>query len=361
MPNKIEGLKKIAILRANALGDFIVTLPAIQALRNTYPGAEIILLGKPWHKDFLKKGRSPVDRVIVVPIMQGIREEKGKMPDPSEIADFFTSLKKEKLDAAVHFQGQGISANPFLKKTLAIITAGLASPDVEKPDRYVPFYYYQNEVTRYLEVASLLGAVPTNLEPEINILPEDMAEAEKLIYSLKTNDPIIVIHPGSVDRRRMWLCERFSAVANNLAEAGFAVIFTGSQPETVLISEIQANMQQPSFNAAGKLSLGGLAGLFAKTKIVISVDTGPLHLARAAGAKTVGLYWAPNLINWGPLTRKKHFPVISWCMECPHCGTIPNDPFPFLPTKSNCDHNFSFIKDITVSQVLNAIKTLLYL
>ena len=65
---KIKNVKKIAVLRCGALGDFIVTLPALKAMHNAYPEAEIILLGKPWHKKFLIKNRTPVDRVVVVPI-----------------------------------------------------------------------------------------------------------------------------------------------------------------------------------------------------------------------------------------------------------------------------------------------------
>ncbi|MEJ7682000.1 MAG: hypothetical protein WKG06_29940 [Segetibacter sp.] len=65
---KLKNIHKIAVLRANALGDFIVTLPALKAIRSTYPDAEIVLLGKPWHKEFLIEGRTPVDRVIIVPV-----------------------------------------------------------------------------------------------------------------------------------------------------------------------------------------------------------------------------------------------------------------------------------------------------
>jgi len=64
--NKLKNIQKIAVLRANALGDFIVTLPALHAIRKAYPNAELVLLGRPWHKEFLVPQRSPVDRVLVV-------------------------------------------------------------------------------------------------------------------------------------------------------------------------------------------------------------------------------------------------------------------------------------------------------
>ncbi len=58
--DQLKNIQKIAVLRANALGDFIVILPALKVLPKTYPNAEIVLLGNPLHQQFLIKGRSPV-------------------------------------------------------------------------------------------------------------------------------------------------------------------------------------------------------------------------------------------------------------------------------------------------------------
>ena len=91
---KLNNIQKIAILRANALGDFIVTLPAVNALRNAYPNAEIVLLGKPWHKKYLSKGRSPIDRVIVVPVKKGIRNEVGLTEDEAAIETFLGQMRE---------------------------------------------------------------------------------------------------------------------------------------------------------------------------------------------------------------------------------------------------------------------------
>jgi ADP-heptose:LPS heptosyltransferase len=92
---------------------------------------------------------------------------------------------------------------------------------------------------------------------------------------------------------------------------------------------------------------------------MISSDTGPLHLARAVGAKTVGIYWAPNLINWGPLSRNNHKPVICWKMECPICGVVPVNPYPYEPTSETCNHNLSFVKEVKVEEVLEAVDLLI--
>jgi len=60
--DKVPGVHKIAVLRANALGDFIFTLPALEALRTAYPNAEIVLLAKEWHASFLERRPSPINR-----------------------------------------------------------------------------------------------------------------------------------------------------------------------------------------------------------------------------------------------------------------------------------------------------------
>jgi ADP-heptose:LPS heptosyltransferase len=354
----VEGVRKIAILRANALGDFIVTLPAIHAIRDVYPNAEIILLGKPWHKDYLKGNRTPVDRVIVIPISDGLREEPGQYPVAGELEDFYLQTAKEKFDIAIHFHGKGISANPFINRLGAKLTVGLTCPEAMSLDRQLNFFYYQSEVLRYLEVASLIGAVAKKLEPSISILPEDK---EEILDYFDNSDyrPFIVLHPCGTDRRRMWNENKFSELADFLSGKNYRILFTGSSQDSDAVSSIIDCMNYPAENVCGKFSLGGLGALFAKSELVIGIDTGPLHLARAVGVKTIGLYWAPNVINWGPLSRSKHRPVISWKMECPLCGIIPNDPFPYEPSGTGCSHMFSSISGISVDQVIKELVFLL--
>ena len=357
----VKNVRKIAILRANALGDFIVTLPAIKAIKSLYPEAEIVLLGKPWHKEFLKYGRTPIDRVIVVPISKGICEEDNRIEDEQELNQFFVDMQQEEFDIVINFQGKGIAANPFIKKLGAKLTVGLSCPQAEKLDRSVNFYYYQSEVIRYMEVAELIGARTADLEPEIKVLKEDTNEACQFIkqYQEKPEKSYIILNASGTDKRRVWPLEKFAQVGDILSQKDYQVIFTGNASERTLATSIITKMNCPAINACGDLSLGGLAGLLAKSSLVISSDTGPLHLARAVGAKTVGIYWAPNLINWGPLTRKNHRPVISWSLLCPKCGIIPNNPYPFEPKLPECDHPVSFVRDVSVEEVMEQAYALL--
>lgn len=346
----LKNIKRVAILRANAVGDFIVTLPAIQALRAQFPEAELVLLGRPWHQQFLIPGRTPIDRVIVVPVMQGIRNEKDEEENVIRQNHFFEQIKNEEFDIAIHFQGNGISANPFLKKLGARLTVGIAGEGADPLDLSIPFYYYQSEVIRYLEVVSLLGAKNFDWEPRLTVLREDEVEIES-IGQVLDQKPFVVLNAFAADKRRAWPPENYARLADELKRQGFEIVFTGSAEEKQGVEKIMAAMKYPALNTCGKLSLGGLAALLKSSALVISGDTGPLHLARAVNTPTVGLYWAPNLINWGPLSRNIHRPVVSWQMECPYCGVIPNDPYPFEP-QNGCKHDVSFVRDITVEQVL---------
>jgi ADP-heptose:LPS heptosyltransferase len=353
----VTDVKKIAILRSGALGDFIVILPAINAIRNTYPHAEIVLIGKPWLKAFLIENRTEIDRFIEAPILKGIREEQGKKEDPHELQTFLQAMRKESFDIVIQFQGKGIAANPFIKQFEAKLTVGFTSPESEELDRSILYYYYQSESLRYLEVAGLIGAEPVSCEPVLAILSEDLEEAESFLSKIEYK-PFIVLHPFALDIRRSWPLEKFCEVADILFERGFQIIFSGSQEDKDRIDDGINQMIYPAINSSGRLSLSGLIGLMAKSELVISSDTGPLHLARAIGAKTVGIYWAPNLINWGPLFRNKHRPVISWKMECPLCGIVPNNPFPYEPRSVTCSHNLSFVQNIGIEQVLKEVDEL---
>ncbi|MGN6616816.1 MAG: glycosyltransferase family 9 protein, partial [Ilyomonas sp.] len=307
---KVNNVKKIAVLRANALGDFIVITPALKALRNAYPQAEIILLGRQWQKDYLLKDRCEVDKVVVVPAMKGIVEENGCSEDKKTTDVFFEAMHEEQFDVAINMQGSGFYSNRFIKRTGAKVTIGAAEENVEKPDCFINYYYYQSELIRFLEIVKLIGAETTDLEPRINVLQKDEEEIEAL--DLLPRKPFVVLQPCAVDIRRMWPLENYPALADALKQKNIEVVFTGSAKDKNAVDTIIASMESKAINTCGKLSIGGLTALLAKASLVIGADTGPLHLARAVNTPTVGIYWAPNLINWGPVTRTLHRPVVSW-------------------------------------------------
>lgn len=340
--------RKIAVLRANALGDFIFSLPALYALRAAYPKAEIVLLGKAWHADFLESRPGPVSRVAVVPRWRGVSQPDtwtGQTAADSAAADrFFAQMAAEGFDLALQMHGGGRHSNPFVQRLGARVTAGLRSPDATPLDRWVRYEYFQHEALRLIEVARLVGAPSVMIEPRIEVTHRDRVESCEVVPEQAR--PLAILHPGASDPRRRWPVENFAAVGDALAREGYTVAVIGIDAERQIVDAVIENMQQPALNLCGLLSLHALTGLIARAELVIANDSGPRHLAEAVGTPTVGIYWCGNGINAGSVFREFHRPHLSWRLNCPVCGrdTI----------YDNCDHQVPFVDLVRVDEVLQS-------
>ncbi len=342
-------VRKVAVLRANAVGDFIFALPALAALRAAFPRAEIVLLGRDWHPGFLEGRPGPLDRVVTVPPSRGVHERPDAAEDSPELQAFFEQARRENFDIALQMHGGGRYSNPFVCRLGARLTAGLKAPDAIPLDRWVPYLYFQPEILRLLEVAGLVGARPVEVEPRLAVTESDLEEAGRAVP--ETRAPLVVLNPGAGDGRRRWPAEKFARVGDALAEAGARVVVHGAEWERPLVDGVTGHMCTEAREVCGSLSLGGLAGLLSRSRLVISNDSGPLHIAAAAGAATVGIYWCGNFITAGPMTRARHRPVVSWRLNCPQCGLD--------CTTVKCGHHESFVADIGVEEVLASARELL--
>ncbi|MFB3906134.1 MAG: glycosyltransferase family 9 protein [Acidobacteriota bacterium] len=336
-------VKKIAVVRANGMGDMIFAMPALVALRAAYPDAEIVLLAKQWHADFFCSRPGPIDRVIAIPPYPGVGAYENVPDDRPDLDDFFQAMSREQFDLAIQMHGGGRYSNPFVRRLGARLTAGLRTPDAIPLDRWIPYIYFQPEIVRYLETVSLVGAQPVGLEPKIAVTCNDLEASYRSVPP--DERPLVVLHPGATDGRRRWSTANFAAVARLLREQGLRVVVTGSPEEDDLI---QAVLQGMKTNCPGEgvsnLSLEGLVGLLSRAQLVVANDSGPLHLAGAVGVPTVGIYWCGNVITAAPLTRARHRPVLSWRLNCPCCSRN--------TLRDHCDHRASFVDDIPVDEVV---------
>lgn len=337
-------VRKIAVVRANGLGDYIFAIPALHALRARFPQAEIVLLGQRWHAALLTGRPGPIDRVEVIPACRGVGAGEDGVDDVPALERFFAAMAAERFDLAIQLHGGGRYSNPFTRRLRARYTIGSKSPEAEPLDAWIPYFYFQPEVLRYLEIVSLVGAGPVTVEPDFTVTRADHAEVDSL--ALPDDRPWIVIHPGATDGRRLWPAAQFAAVADHLADAGAIVIVSGGRSEAAIVDAVVGAMRREAVALCERLSLGGLAALLARAHVVLSNDSGPLHLAGAVGARTVGLYWCINFANGGPVTRQRHHPVISWRVHCPECGRN--------TLHDNCTHRASFIADIPPAEVQRA-------
>jgi ADP-heptose:LPS heptosyltransferase len=342
----VDGVEKIAVLRANALGDLVLAMPALEALRRTYPGARLTLLGTGWHARFLAGRPGPVDEVIALPPISGLSIAASGHVAPQSL---FDELGGRRFDLAVQIHGGGRHSNPFLRRLGARVTVGLCSPDAERLDRWVPYVYYQHETLRFLEVAALVGGFTEMIEPRVTVTPADREELARAFGD--PPDGLVALHPGAGDPRRRWPAAKFAAVADRL---GRPVVITGIERERDVVEEVAASMRGPAMVAVDTLTAGGLAALYERCSLVISNDTGPRHLAAAVGTRTIGIYWCGNLINAGPLTRTLHRPLVSWTRSCPVCGASGVDL-----SAERCPHDASWVADVTVDAVVEQAEDLL--
>ncbi|WP_405087224.1 glycosyltransferase family 9 protein [Microbispora sp. NBC_01389] len=346
MGGVIEGVDRIAVLRANALGDLVLAIPALEALRRAYPEARLTLLGRPWHARFLKARPGPVDDVVALPPISGVSSAVNGHKAPESL---FEKLRERRFDLAVQIHGGGRYSNPFVRAIGARVTAGLCSPDAERLDLWVPYVHFQHETLRHLEVAALVGGTPEVFEPRITVTGADRAELAR-VYG-EPPPGLVALHPGATDPRRRWPARSFAEAADRL---GRPVVITGVQAEREVAEKVAAAMRRPAVMAVGTLGIGGLAALYERCDLVISNDTGPRHLAAAVGTATVGVYWCGNLINAGPLTRTLHRPLMSWTAECPVCGVGGLDP-----RAERCPHDESWVAEVTVDEVVQQAQALL--
>ena len=120
-------------------------------------------------------------------------------------------------------------------------------------------------------------------------------------------------------------------------------------------------MRSPARSLVGTLSIGGLAATYAACTVVVSNDTGPLHLAAAVGTPAVGLFWVGNLINGGNVTRGRYRAIPSWTIHCPECGAdCTRDLYPARTGGTACRHHPSFVADIPVQEVVAEMLELLH-
>lgn len=336
---RVPDVSRIAVLRANGVGDFVFCLPALEALKATYPQAELVLLGKTWHAHFLRDRPGPLDRVVVLPPCRGVSAPADAADDQTE--DFCAELRAQGFDIALQMHGGGRYSNPLVRRLGARVSAGTRTPDAEPLDRWIPYHIFYREVLRWLEVAELVGATSAARAPRLQVTGRDLEES---LVVPETRKPIVVLHPGASDSRRHWPAARFAAVGDALAAAGAQVVVNGVPAEREVMDAVAAQMKYPCQSLATRgLSLNGLLGLLSRARLLVSNDSGPLHMAAAVGTPTVSIFWCGNMMTAAPMSSRLHEPHISWRIDCPACGrSCMSDP---------CTHRDSFVADVPLDTV----------
>jgi len=372
---------RVLLIRPDHLGDLLFVTPAVRLLRLSLPCAHLACMVGPWGKPVLE--RNPhLDELIVCEFPGFSRAPKPSLLAPYRALTYWsTILRPQRFDVAVilrfdHWWGALLAylagiphrigfaipeCQPFLTQAIAYDSGHhevlqnwmLASGLVEQTRavRQVPDTSSAAESTASCSLQQLQA---TGARLEFRVIEGDQVYVSDYLAShgVAAGDRLVAIHPGAGAAVKLWGAEAWAQVADAIAERCQArIVITGGRDELDLAWSVYAHMRAEAIVAAGDTSLGQLAALFQRCRLVLGPDCGPLHLAVAAGTPTVHLYGpvdAQKFGPWGP--PGKHVVLVSEraCIPCNRLDYSDRE----LP-EHPC------VRDISVDSVLQAVRQLL--
>jgi ADP-heptose:LPS heptosyltransferase len=304
--------RKIAVLRALQLGDLLLAVPALRAIRAEFPYAEITLIGLPWAASFVRRFARYVDRFVEFTGYPGIAE----VPvNPERSQQFLVEQRAYAYDLVIQMHGSGRTSDQLALALGGKATAGYYEQNPPAGLTLgLPYPDDQPEILRNLGLAKLLGCHHLDPTLEFPLYDEDYAEAAHCVPTYAAR-PLIGIHTGARSSARRWPAEYFAQVADFCARRFNAhIVLTGSPDERSTVHEVMKRMSVEPLNVAGETSLGGLAALISELDLFISNDTGPAHIANALQAPSVTIFGPVDPRRWVALATTGSVPsTIAVC------------------------------------------------
>ncbi len=312
--------RKILVRATNWVGDAVMSLPALRALRERFPGAEISILAKPSVGDLYR--REPFCGRLIPYDPRGFRAKWRAARDLAPLGFDCAILLQNAFEAAAVAYMAGIPERIGYARDgrSALLTRAIPVPRQGEIPRHERFYYLE-----LLRRAEILDAMPQN-----DLIRLDGAQAARQagaeqFRALGMGEVVIGVSPGAAyGTAKRWLPERFADAANRIArELRASVAIFGSQPERELCEAVKQALDVPSRNLAGETTLAGFIELAAACRVYLTNDSGAMHIASALGVPTVAIFGATDDAGTGPtgpLARVVREPVeCSPCLkrECP--------------------------------------------
>jgi lipopolysaccharide heptosyltransferase II len=295
-------VRRILAIRLDAMGDVIMTGPALKALKESDPHRQLTLLTSSSGAQAARL-MPFVDDVLCyeAPWMKAVSTRAIAEDDHRFIQD----LRALRFDAAVIFTV--FSQNPLpaaLMCYLADIPLRLAHCR-ENPYRLLtdwvsepePETGVRHEVRRQLDLVRAIGAYTTDERLTLTVPSSLFDPVNRLLERITDGQPnrAVVIHAGATAASRRYPPEQFAEVAQRLAkEFTLHVIFTGTERERELVESIRLRVEAPTHSLVGQLNVPKLAALLAQVPLLISNNTGTVHIAAAVGTPVVDLYALTN-------------------------------------------------------------------
>jgi lipopolysaccharide heptosyltransferase II len=325
--------RNILIIKPGAIGDLLQMTPVIRALTSKYPSARVSLLVGSRQTAQLFKHNERVHETLLY-------EKNEKHRRLGSLLALRRQLKANRYDLVINFQRSNL-------RTWFLASAAF-------PCRVLVYTKARNRnvhaVVNYLETLAPLGIGVDDLSLELTPGSEDREYARDLLARVGAGArlPLIALNPGASHRVNRWPPERFAELADRLSDRLSALVVLVGGPEDVpLADDIIARTASKPVSLAGKASLLEMASVMEHASLLVSGDTGPLHLATAVGTRVIALFGAADPERTGPV-GSGHIVLRS--------------DVPCVPCRSRiCSnkHRLVCMERITVDNVFDAVKSMI--
>lgn len=326
-----DGIRRALVRCPNWLGDTVMAVPTLRALRAALPDAELWCLG-PWAPAVLEAEPSVDRRLSYPPAWRGrwavVRELRRAAVDlVLLLANSFESALHARLAGArwrVGYAGDG--------------RGWLLTHPVRPPEARA------HQVEAYLGLLRPLGLAPAVTPPTLRIAAPRRAEARRLLVEVGVGlgERAVAVQLGAAfGASKLWPTERLAALATRLGQRGTPVVFLGSETARPLLDAVQAAMLGPARSLVGRDHPALLPALLAEFGVVVSPDSGPAHVAAAVGVPVVTLFGPTDPRLTAPLGAEH---AALW--QQPACAPC------FLP---RCPIDHRCMSAITVEEVAAAV------
>ena len=320
-----ESIKRVVVRGTNWVGDSLMTIPALRALRRVLPEANITLVIRPGTKGIFAEADF-IDDVLVY-------DRKNAFSVLPQVREW----KRRQFDLAVLFQNAFEAALiPFLagvplrlgyatESRQPLLTHPLPLPEWRSSKHEVFYYLY---LVTALEQMLFGRSEICEAEPDANL---QISEAKKVAaadllrgYGVSEDDTVVAICPGSINSRaKRWPAEAFAQLADRLIEDQRQVLLIGSKDELEVTNEVTRRMKQQPVVLTGKTNLEEVTGVLDRANLIVTNDTGPAHIGAALGRPTIVIFGPTNPLTTRPFAPEaevlRHPPDCAPCMlrDCP--------------------------------------------
>ncbi|HQY58642.1 MAG: glycosyltransferase family 9 protein [Nitrospira sp.] len=307
----IDIVRRLLLIKPSSLGDIVHTMPTLAALRERFPQAEVTWL--------VKRQWAPLVEVIagvdhVCSVSEGLRGWLGRVP----------ALRGAGYDLVVDLQGL------FRSGAMALLAGCGRRVGFATAREGSPLFYTQrvavppapiHAVDRYLLVAEALGATRP-IEPRFEFI--DRSGDQQAVDTMLTRAGItphqvwIAMNVSARWETKRWPPQHFAEVADRLSQShGLPVVLIGGPAERPESLAVTALMRTKAIDLTGQTPVGLLPGLLRRASLLVTNDSGPMHIAAAVGTPVVALFGPTDPVKTGPY-GKGHV-VLSYAVECRPC------------------------------------------